>query len=269
MTASSNDDQSGFPTPKPGLFDQVWWKLHTNTTLLALVLIAFLCVGGAFLYRPLLQPAEESFEFTGDVVGTSLQFTQSAQDDGTYYFAWPENGSASDIYLVTLTATSTAPVNLTNTPNYAEWWPVPSPVDDRLAFLAVSTSGERSLRVMDSNGVTVDATYNAANSDLGSKYQIDLSVPPQWSEDGQWIAFLGQSADEDHPVVQLFVANVDRSEINRLTHGSQTIISPLWSAPARIMYAERYSEHSIELFEVVVSSTPVTPVPLGTLQLEP
>jgi len=264
--AGKHADQS---SSRPGLFDQFWWKLHTNTTLLALILIIFLCVVGAVLYRPLFQPIDESPEFPSNTASASLQFVESTQTKETYYFVWPEHGDGGDIYMITLAATPTLPVNVTNTPNYAELWPIPSPTDDRLAFFAVSTSGERSLRVMDTNGVIVDATYNTANTNLGSRYRISLELPPQWSQDGKWIAFLGQTTDDEHLTTQLFAVDVTCPEVYQLTYGTSVIVAAQWVTPSRLLYAERLDDYSVQLYEIIVSSTPTTPTPAGLLETEP
>jgi len=265
MTAGSNDDNP----PVVGQFDRFWWWLHGNTMLLALVLMLFLCVGGTFLYKPLFQRDEPLPDFEADLTSASLQIVQSTQNSDTYYLAWAEDGKVSDVYSLTVTAISSQPINLTNTPNYAEWWPVPSPVDDRLAFFVVSLSGERSLRVMDSNRAIVDATYNVAGSGLGDQYQIDLGTPPQWSEDGQWIAFLGRSLDEDHPAVEVFVTDVGRSKVYRLTQGGNVTIALRWSDPTHLVYIERRGDQSAALYQIPVSGSPVTPVLLGVLEPRP
>ncbi len=262
-------EHGDLPSSQPGVFDRFWWKLHTNTTLLALLLIIVLCVVGAILYRPLFQPVQQTPEFTRDGVSTLLEFVQFTQDQDTYYFAWPENGDGSDIYMVTLSPTSALPVNVTNTPNYAEWWPAPSPVDDRLAFFAVSASGERSLRVMDGSGMIMDATYDVVESGLGTHYQIDLGMPPQWSEDGRWIAFLGRSLDEDHPAVELFVADVSYSKVYRLTQSGNMVIALRWVDRDHLLYVEQRGDQSVALYQVAVSTSPAIPLPLGVLERKP
>jgi hypothetical protein len=256
--------------PKPGRFDHFWWGLHRNTTILAIVLIAFLCVLGAFLYRPLLESTEDEADSLNDTMGMEpLQFVGFPGDQGEYIFTWDDAGDPLDLYRINLTTsgTQTHVSRISSTP-YSEIWPAPSPVDDRLAFFAVSSSGERSLRILESDGLVVDASYDPAVSGLGDRYQIDLSVPPYWSPDGQWIAFLGRCTDRKRSSVELFISEVARSRVYRLTGGGNEVIAMRWIDPDHILYAERRGDQSIALYQIAASTSPTTPLPLGVLESE-
>ena len=106
-----------------------------------------------------------------------------------------------------------------------------SPVDERLAFLVVAAGGERSLRVLVPGGGVAEVTYNAGASGLGRDYQIDLATPPQWSDDGSWLAFLGEKPGNASSEVEVFVAEVKTSTVIRLTHGGNHVVAFRWSGP--------------------------------------
>ena len=250
---------------QPGIFDHLWWFLHSNATFLALLVLILACIGSILLYRPFFRRDRGSPETSMPVSGSSLSF-QPSGDGSSFYFAWPREGKPSDIYQWTL---SSQPVNLTNTPGYSEWWPVPSPADDQLAFFAVSSAGERSLRVMDANGAVIDVTYNSGDSGLGTLYQIDLTTPPRWSEDGAWIAFLGVDVEGEGTKTEVFVVDVARSTVYRLTHGGGTIIELRWVDSDQIIYARQEGEQSVAFYQIAVSTEPTIPVLLSVVEAEP
>ncbi len=250
---------------EPTFFDRFWWGLHSNVTLLALVLLILACVAVAFLFRPLFQPVQEDSRPGVSLSGMPWAL-HPARESQTFYFAWPREGENSDIYQW---SPSSQPINLTNTSHFSEWWPVPSPGGDLLAFFAVSSGGERSLRVMDAAGAVVDVTYNPADSGLGKTYQIDLTIPPQWSEDGVWIAFLGFREEGKETVTDIFVADVAHSTVYRLTQGGKSIIDLRWLDASHLIYARQETPQSVAFYQIAVSTEPVVPVLLNVIEAGP
>ena len=248
---------------EPTLFDRFWWGVHSNTILLALVLILLVCSLSIFLYRNYLPSRQKTSPGATEGVIWPVQL---AETGSVYYFVWPNEDKPGDIYRWDL---SSQPVNLTNTPDYSEWWPVPSPGGDRIAFFAVSSTGERSLRVMNINGTVIDATYNPADSKLGSLYQIDLTKPPRWSQDGAWIAFLGNSAAKNDDAVALFAIQVERSAVYRLNQVRDPILEFWWIEGNQLIYVQQEGKSSLALYQIAVSTEPTVPVLLSVVEAEP
>lgn len=240
---------------------------QTNTTLLALFLIVILCFASALLSRSMFEPvvAPDAFDMSSDHI--SFQSIYAPQHSGKpYYFVWPKEDKAGDIYKLVVSTTQTYTLNLTQTPNHAELWPVPAPVDERLAFFALSATKERSLRVMEPGAAVMDVTYDVGESGLGDTYQIDLSAPPQWSPDGKWIAFLGHSTDETRPTVELFVTEVSKSKVRRLTEGDNVVVAFSWVEADRLFYAITRADASLVWYEIVFSPEPSPPVLLKAVE---
>ncbi len=248
--------------------DRVAWWMHGNTAIVVLLLVAALCVGGTFLYRPLFQTSTASSVTGASVSSSSDVIVPSSQVTGTYYFAWAPENQATDIYSVTTGISPTEPVNVTNTPGYAELWPVSAPHDSRLAFFLVSPKDERSLRVMSLGEFNVDATYNVGKSGLGHDYVIDLASPLQWSPDGVWIAFLGQTPGDKPSATELFVVDVAGSRVYRLTEGGNVVTTFYWSSPTEIIYNQRAGNEALAVNKISVVGLPgkVEPVKLGLIQ---
>jgi Tol biopolymer transport system component len=258
--------QSENPLPfstEPTPFDRFWWGVHSNTILLALVLILLVCSLSIFLYRNYLPSRQKTSPGATEGIIWPVQL---AETGSFYYFVWPNEDKPGDIYQWDLLS---QPVNLTNTPDYSEWWPVPSPGGDRIAFFAVSSTGERSLRVMEINGAVTDATYNPGDSKLGSLYQIDLTKPPRWSTDGAWIAFLGRSTVKGDDTVALFATSVARSTVHRLNQVHNEIVDFWWLEENQLIYIQQDGKRSLAFYRIGVSAEPIVPVLLNTLEVEP
>ncbi len=257
-------------TPMIGVFDKVWWGLHSYTLPLAVLFIILLCMGLTFVSKPLFgrksdSPAEA---LVTDTNPTQIPFEifASTQQSSTVYFAQSSGGNTSDVFSLDVTVPEATPVNLTQSDDYDEWWAVPSPIDERLAFFAVTPNDERSLRVLEPDGHVLDLTYHSGDSQLGTVFQIHLQVPPQWAADSEWLAFLGEQRDEKGNAVELFVARTDRPLVRRLTRNGNVVASARWLDDRTLIYTEARGDGLLALYQVSLAYDPVTPVLLATLQ---
>jgi hypothetical protein len=264
MSNSPNDN-----LPEITRFDNFWWG-RRNSMLVTLIMLAAVICGAFVFVRPLILPISPSAPpiSGGASAGESVALVPSALLANTYYFSWAAKDQASDIYFIDTTITNSQPIQVTNTPDLSELWPMPSPIDTRLAFLAVTPKDERSLRVLDASQQNIDVTYNISGTGLNKKYQIDVNSPPLWSPDGNWLAFLGRSTDKDQAIVELFVAEVSSSTVYRLTNMESTIVSPRWADAATLIFAQEVNDHTLALFKIQADlrMNEVTPTSLGTIQ---
>lgn len=125
----------------------------------------------------------------------------------------PPGVGTTDIFSQSMILTDTAPANITNSVSFSEYSPQPSPDGSRIAFLAVSTSGDRSLRVRQPDGQIADLSYQAVADSLGSLCSVSLAAPPRWNDDSRWIAALVESGAVDARTTKLFAFSTQRSEV--------------------------------------------------------
>lgn len=231
---------------------QLWWNLHSNTTVLALVLLVGLCVIAAFVFKPLLQPAQSNLLPEASAFSQQLQVSQGITTEAPIYFSWAGNGNNNDIYALNPSGPTTQAINLTHSDKQSEYWPVPCPIDQRLAFFSVSATGDRILYVFEPDGGEKNVIYDTGVSGLDKDYQIDLDISPQWSTDGHWIAFLGQATDGGS-VIELFVADTRASKVYRLTKGGNVVVAMRWLGKQEIFYAQRGQENSLVPYRISVA----------------
>lgn len=243
-----------------GAFDAVWWRAHSNLLGLAIVLLLVLGYLGVKLYQPLFSPASETpnFENVAAVIPKHDMFIRSSYQPTVIYFTGIEKNT-SDIYKISALLSPTLTLNLTNSPQYWELWPSPAPSDARLAFIALSATGERSIRVLEPAEAIYDVTYNVGDSGLGSEYQIDLSSSPQWSPDGIWLAFLGEQNEPNPNTLELFVAEVQTCTVYRLTREVSQISAFQWLDNDSIVFSVRRQDGTFALFEIDTSPIPSQP----------
>lgn len=238
-------------------FDAVWWRAHSNMLGLTIVLLLVLGYLGVKLYQPLFSPASDTLD-SPNMPTTMLQnnmFVPSPSQPSVFYYVGTEKNT-SDIYQMSRSLTSTLVINLTRSPQYWEFWPSPAPNDGRLAFMALSTIGERSLRVLEPAGVTLDVTYSTGDSGLGDKYRIALSSAPQWSPDGVWLAFLGELNQPDSDVLELFIVKAQTPPVYRITTKMSKIGAFQWLDNDSIVFSVSRQNGTFELFEIATSPLP-------------
>jgi hypothetical protein len=237
---------------------------------LAGLLIIVLCAGLTITYRPLFERKPNSLG-AASVVETDFttappEVFASAQQSNTIYLAQHFGSETSDVLSLNLASPEPTPNNLTRSESYDEWWAVPSPVDERLAFFAVTPGGERSLRVLElrERHIVVDLTYQSGDSQLGTTYQVYLQMPPQWSEDGEWLAFLGEQRDGKGKAVELFVARSDK--VRRLTDHGNVITTFRWLDETTLVYTEARGNGSLVLYQISLTYDPADPIQLAVFR---
>lgn len=272
MTSQQSPDSPPEPasTPAVGVFDKVWWGLHSYMLPLAVLLIILLCVGLTFVSKPWFERRPDSSIKipVADTSPTQIPFEifASTQQSDTLYFAQRLGSDTSEVFRLDMTLPEATPVNLTRSHNYDEWWAVPSPIDERLAFFAVTLNGERSLRVLEPDGHVLDLTYQSGESQLGTVFQVHLQVPPQWAPDSEWLAFLGEQRDGKGKAVELFVARTDKPLVRRLTRNGNVVTTVHWLDDRTLIYTEARGDGLLALYQVSLAYDPATPVLLATLQ---
>ncbi len=182
--------------------------------------------------------------------------------------AWAEEDELTEIYRLVFDTSTSSVENLTNTPHISEYSPAPSPIDDRLAFFAVSAGGDVSLMVMDANGEVANVTYNVQDRQLNTDYKIDLSVPPQWSQNGQHLAFVGCRVDTENGLSEIFIAEVATSQVWRLTRSGNAIYAFSWLDSNTLLYAEQRQDDTLAWYQIGVLAPQATPVPLITMDTQ-
>jgi Tol biopolymer transport system component len=179
--------------------------------------------------------------------------------------AWAEGDESLEIYRLVFDSNTPTVENLTNTPHLAEYWPVSSPVDNRLAFFAVSASGDSSLMVMDASGEVANVTYNVQDRQLNTEYTIDLSLPPQWSPDGRLLAFVGRRVDRKNGISEIFVAEVSASQARRLTRSGNRMHAFSWVDTSTLVFAEQRRDDTLAWYRIEVLDPRAVPVHLITM----
>jgi len=149
---------------------------------------------------------------------------------------------------------------------------MPSPTDERVAFFAVSEDGKRSLRILEGDQI-LDLTYADQDSGLGGSFQIHLDVPPAWSPDGRWIAFLAEQIDGKGNAVELFVARTDERHIQRLSNAGNVVKAMAWvktgTQAYALMYIERQGDGAYALKRVSFAPMPSKPELLALFPAHP
>lgn len=246
---------------QPTLFDRVWWQTHAFSTPMILVLILILLIAVATIYRPLFAPAQDSGEFLQPTEAERSFFSLLATADTSILFADKlSNSDTTDIFTIPISTTQAAvPVNLTNSPDSSELYPVQAPNDERIAFVSVSRNGDRSLRVFQPGVSVIDLTYQSGNTRLGSECHISLDAPPQWSPDGGWIGFLGECiADGKSPAaVELFAARSEMPQVLKLSHDANRVSGFKWQDAQSLVFSEERQDRSSAVY--LVSLTDAKP----------
>ena len=272
MTSQQSPDGSpeAASAPVAGVFDKVWWGLHSYMLPLAVLFIMLLCVGLTFVSGPWFEREPDSSIKTPatDTSPTQipLEIFASTRQTDTLYFAQRLGSDTSEVFSLDMTMPEATPVNLTRSDDYDEWWAVPSAIDKRLAFFAVTPNGERSLRVLEPDGHVLDLTYQSGESQLGTVFQVHLQVPPQWAPNSEWLAFLGEQRDGRGKAVELFVARSDKSLVRRLTRNGNAVTNAHWLDDRTLIYAEARGDGLLALYQVSLACDPATPVLLTELQ---
>jgi len=240
---------------RPAAFDLIWWQTHSFTTPLVLFLILLVLVAVVVLYRPLFQRVTDAVPPAGlKGLDRSVFTLRPAQADSTLYYVDRSPGQdTTDIFMLVISPTQTTPLNLTNSPDYVELFPVLAPIDDRVAFFAISSSGGRSLRVLERDSSILDVTYRGGNSRLGDRCWVDLNLPPQWGPDGVWIAFLGRCGDEKNEAIELFVTRADGTEVRAVTDSGNRVTSVRWLDNETLIYGEKRADGSSAIYRVSIA----------------
>lgn len=232
-----NSGKSTNPTrniTQPTPFDQIWWNTHNFATPLVFFLLFIVCVLVTQLYRPLFQSADPSNQSIDST--TELVDTFQINNNEFFFVAKPNGLDTTDIYSQSLINT-TVPLNLTNSRDYSEFYPVFLESSKNLAFIAVSSNGDRSLRILKKGSPPQDITANNGNTALGKECQISFSQIPQWSPDGNWIAFLADCQKKTR-TTELLVAPIDGSGVRQVSNGNSTIQSFEWFDNNTIIFTE-------------------------------
>jgi hypothetical protein len=223
-----------------------------HTPYFALLLVLVILVGTYYLVSPLFAPAVRPVEATSFVDNMS-QFSFSRAGTNLYFTDTPPGLSTTDIFSHSLILTGTAPSNLTNSVDFAEYFPQPSPVDDQVAFLAISSSGDHSLRMRQPDGQITDLSYQAATDSLGNPCSISVSAPPQWNENGRWIAVLTECGAPGNMTIRLFAFSTDRSSVVDLSPKARHVMDFHWIDPNTLVFSDLQANRQVSLFRVNVN----------------
>lgn len=130
------DPSSVVPSSRQEILDRVLWQPYGCTPFLVLILVLGSLIGVAFFYRPLFQPATDVDTLMGfeDLDRPVFTFRPLQLDGPFYYVDKPSGQEMTDIFTLTISSTEKIALNLTNSPDFSELFPVLSPTDDRLAF---------------------------------------------------------------------------------------------------------------------------------------
>jgi hypothetical protein len=263
MTDHSHSEDPGSvePSSRQEVLDWIFWQTRGCTPSLVLILIIGSLIGVTLSYRPLFQPATDVSTPVGfeDMNRPIFTFRQLQLDGPFYYVDRPSGQEMTDIFTLTISGTEKITLNLTNSPDFAELFPVLSPTDDRVAFFAVSRKADHSLRVLQPGRGVLDVTYPGVVSRLGDDCQIDLGLQPQWGPDGTWIAFLGRCGDEKNEAIEMFVTRADGTEVRPVTETGNRITSVGWLDNQTLIYGEERANGSGAIYRVSLADPEVQP----------
>ena len=128
-------------------------------------------------------------------------------------------------------------------------FPASSPDGKRIAFLGERYEGRYRLYTMAFDGSDVRLLTPPGQEHL-------IPHPPQWSPDGQRLAFVAREIPDSQPV--LFTARADGTELRRL---AVTVSPPSWSpAGQRLAVARPVGPDAVELITMQADGTDVRPV---------
>ena len=215
--------------PRPGVLGQALLGSHSLVVPIGLLVLIALC---AILWlsspeaSPLALPTPTT---TALPVAASLPLPMLQHPDAvpnSLYLIQIGVGKDTDVFHLTAASTPTL-TNLTKSAGVSEFWPVPSPDGNQVAFYAVNGGVQISLRVLQVDGSVLDLTYRSSASGLNDEYEIDLLHPPTWSPNGGWLAFLARQITGKGHAVELFVVRSDGTEVRRLTNTGNQIMNPV------------------------------------------
>jgi TolB protein len=132
---------------------------------------------------------------------------------------------------------------LTETGN--QIYPVPSPVDDRLLSAGNIPAGE-------TIQIYLRVNEKAQPHIVGRRGLV--SYNPDWSPDGEWVTFVGQSGSSLGSAA-IYVVRADDSELRQLVEAPEGVFGPRWSPDGRtIMFRRGWTDH-VGIFVINIDGT--------------
>lgn len=155
----------------------------------------------------------------------------------------------SDIALIGADGTDSTPLAATEAD---ELFPAWSPDGSQIAYLVENEEGAFSLAL--TNVATGEATALTLNIPVFAR-PADDNPHVVWSPDGQWLAFMGMSGDDN---VDIYAARPDGSEMVRLTDSPGEDLFPVWSPDgSQLAFTSRRGGDYLNLYLMSISAGPI------------
>ena len=124
-------------------------------------------------------------------------------------------------------------------------YPVPSPVDDRLLSAGNIPAGA-------TIQIYIRADEEAQPHVVGRRGLV--SYNPDWSPDGEWVTFVGQSGSSLGGAA-IYIVRADDSDLRQLVEAPEGVFGPRWSPDGRtIMFRRGWNDH-VGIFTVNIDGT--------------
>lgn len=163
----------------------------------------------------------------------TITLTPAGGGSGKIVFVSDKDGD-SEIYV--MNSDGSQQTRLTDN-SYLDDSPQWSPDGKKIVFISDRVKSQsifaRDIFIMDADGSNqIRITNNFSN---------ESPMTPQWSPDGKKILFydtIGYDINLDRPISEIYVINIDGTDLTRLTHNNLGVIDPKWSPDGtKIVYS--------------------------------
>lgn len=195
---------------------------------------------------------------------TGSQFTQTA--NMLYFIERPAGLDTTDIFMRPITTSVVTPTNLTLSPHYSELQPVVAPDRQKVAYVAISQGGDRSLRVLRPGQVAADITYQSGTSGFQqTDCRLSLTQPPVWSPDSQWLAYLIECGSDPPSTIYVMAARASGIHVKKLSQSGQPVANISWQDDTTLIFSEQQPGSKEAIYQVSVLSDFPQPVLINTV----